>query len=85
MAIIILPLDYSVPRNYVPTLILTPGCLYIRVYNLKALIRGYLMLRRISLLIPALIIIASSIMMTTNIEQQQLSYAQINQNLSYSL
>jgi virginiamycin B lyase len=43
------------------------------------------MLRRISLLIPAVIIIASSIMMTTNIEQQQLSYAQINQNLSKSV
>jgi len=43
------------------------------------------MLRRISLLIPTVIIIASSVMTTTNIEQQQLSYAQINQNLSKSV
>jgi streptogramin lyase len=35
--------------------------------------------------VPAVIIIASSVMTTTNIEQQQLSYAQINQNLSKSV
>jgi virginiamycin B lyase len=43
------------------------------------------MLRCILLLIPSVIIIASSIMTTTNIEWQQLSYAQINQNLSKSV
>jgi streptogramin lyase len=51
------------------------------------------MLRCILLPIPSVIIIASSIMTTTNvsyaqthnIEQQQLSYTQINQNLSKSV
>jgi streptogramin lyase len=43
------------------------------------------MLRYILLLIPLVILIASSVMTTTNIEWQQLSYAQINQNLSKSI
>jgi streptogramin lyase len=42
------------------------------------------MLRCISLLIPAVIIIAS-VMKTTNVGQQQLSYSQINQNLAKSV
>jgi streptogramin lyase len=37
------------------------------------------------ILLPSVIIIASSVMTTTNITQQQLSYAQINQNLSKSV